>query len=174
MQRKRKKNMRANCTSIAAAVALGFVAACGAEGGLAEGPASTSLQALTDGGQNALNEIAIINSNYAEASSSAECLALRAKVYSAAKAYKLTDAWRGLSGTKEYKAYEADQDHFAGAGCRDSSASSADACEKLRAKIDADGDAIANLAQFKAVDADGDFRNIMNDFDNAKTIGCVK
>jgi len=156
-----------------ATLALGTLAACGTEGGLSPQMRNTTA-ALSEAGQSALNEIAIINGDYTEASSSAECLALRTKVYSASKAYKLTDAWGGLTGTAEYKTYETDQDHFSGAGCRDGSASSSAACQELRQKVEADGDAIANTAQFKVVDADSSFRSIMDDFNKAKTIGCVK
>jgi hypothetical protein len=119
-------------------------------------------------------QVRVIQGEFEDNANSAECLALRAKIFKDREALKLTSEWRAVADTTEYKTLEADREHFDGAGCNKPSSTPAAACSELANKLKADGEALSNTQQWGALNTTGRFHDLMNDWQKAITLSCVK
>jgi hypothetical protein len=119
-------------------------------------------------------QVRVIEGQFEDADNSAECLALRAKIFKDRETLKLTSEWRAVADTPEYKTLEADKAHFDGAGCNKPSSTPPAACAELGAKVKADGAALASTQQWGALNTVDHFHDLMNNWGKATQLNCVK
>jgi hypothetical protein len=151
----------------------GMLAACGAEGNLGVVP-TTHGAALAADGDVANAQVRVVEGEFDNLDNSAECIALRGKIFKDRQVLKLTSEWRAVAASSQYHALETDKVHFVGAGCSEASSTPPAACAELQKTIDTDGDTLAATQQWAALTATDGFSNLMTDYNKAVSIKCIE
>lgn len=154
--------------------ALGLsLTACGAVSSLVDSVSSSSSAALTESGGTLLKQVRLITGDFSAKNNSAECIALRTKVFAKRKTVQLSAEWKTVTDTAEFTTLSGHEKQFYDAGCKPETAGASQACTDLNAQLQKDATALGGTPQWKTLDNNSDWSELQNEYTKAQSIDCL-